>query len=195
MSLPELARVLSEVPPGVVEAATRLACTGVALVDVALATPPKLGAHWFYVYDADMITSRCSQPHLLSERTVPQGRGSIQAEVYWSERRPLPLPPDELSDRVIDELKTMGVLDGVEVLWSRVRLVPYANVIFDHRRSDAVRTIRRWVEDVAGIRLAGRCGVWEYLWTNGAVRSGWDAADGVLATAPGRESGSLTAEP
>lgn len=183
MPLPRLVAAMDDVPERVRSAAARLLCTSVTLVDFALNTPPSVEAHWLYVYDEDMLTARCSQPHLLGQGTVPGGCGAVQAEIYSSPHRPLALSDEAIGDRVCGELARMGLLDGVDVLWRRVRTIPYANVVFDHRRAEAVDTIRDWVEGVAGVALAGRYGRWEYLWTDGAVRSGWRAAEGALAAA------------
>lgn len=183
MPLPRLVAAMDDVPEPVRSAATRLVCTSVTLVDFALSAPPSVEAHWLYVYDEDMLIARCSQPHLLGGAAVPHGRGAVQAEIYSSPHRPLALSDETIGDRVSVELARMGILDGVDVLWRRVRTIPYANVVFDHQRAEALDTIRDWMEDVAGVALAGRYGRWEYLWTDGAVRSGWRAAADVLTAA------------
>jgi hypothetical protein len=64
--------------------------------------------------------------------------------------------------------------------------VEYANVVFDHRRKSAVTTIRRWAAK-RDIVLAGRYGLWEYLWSDDAVLSGYAAAD-VILTSPSQRS-------
>ena len=39
-----------------------------------------------YFYDEDICFTRLSFPHMLSAINAPAGTGSIQAEVYFSER-------------------------------------------------------------------------------------------------------------
>ena len=48
-----------------------------------------------YFYDQDICFSRLSFPHMLSANNVPEGAGSIQAEVYFSEKyKPLTGKPE-----------------------------------------------------------------------------------------------------
>lgn len=181
MPLPELVGAIgpTHAPRDVSEAAKALLCTSVVLVDLAVQRPDLSPHHWFYVYDDDIAISRAHFPHRLARSNAPDGRGSIQAEIYFSRHRPLPTDVDALADRVVDELIRMGVLAGSsDILWARTRVVPYANVVFDHSRTSAVETIRPWVEGL-GIVLAGRYGEWGYHWTDDATRSGWAAAERV----------------
>jgi protoporphyrinogen oxidase len=178
--LPALVAATVGVPTEVAAAAGRLRCTSLAVVDVALHEPPAIDHHWFYVYDEDVVFARGYLPHLLAPGTVPEGCGSLQAEVYFTDTAPLPCELADLPGRVVTDLVTMGVIAGSDaVRWAQARVVPYANVLFDHQRDDALAVVRAWLDDV-GIDVCGRYGTWEYLWTDTTVRSGWAAADGVL---------------
>lgn len=182
MPLPDLIDAVGPmpVPSDVREAAQALLCTSVVLVDLAVQRPDLSPHHWFYVYDDDISMSRVHFPHRLAPSNAPTGRGSIQAEVYFSRHRPLPTETNALADRVVDELIEMGVLAGQsDVLWARTRVVRHANVVFDHARTAALETILPWVESL-GIVLAGRYGEWGYHWTDDATRSGWAAAERAL---------------
>lgn len=187
MPLPELVRSIGPrpAPPEILAAADLLLCSSVVLVDVAVQRPDLSPHHWFYVYDEEISFSRAHFPHSLASSNAPQDRGSIQAEVYFSRHRPLPSKEADLVDRVIGELIQVGVLASpAEVLWARARTVPYANVVYDHARQRALDAILPWVESL-GILLAGRFGEWGYLWSDDAVRSGWRAAEQVLADGAG----------
>jgi protoporphyrinogen oxidase len=180
MPLPELALAVPDSPTDVREAARALLCTSLVLVDVAVARDRLFDHEWFYVYDEDISFSRASFPHMLSSANAPAGKGSIQVEVYHSRGRPLPCAPESLPQRVVDELVGMGILhDRDEVLWARHREVPYANVVFDHRRAQALDVLLPWARSL-GIHLAGRYAEWGYHWTDDATRSGWRAATSIL---------------
>jgi protoporphyrinogen oxidase len=56
------------------------------------------------------------------------------------------------------------------------RLVPWANVIFDHDRRPALDVVNRYLDEV-GVLRAGRFAEWKYLWTDGCVLSGRAAAN------------------
>lgn len=186
MPLPDLVRAVvpSQVPDAVREAASALLCSSVVLVDVAVNRRDLFDHHWFYVYDEQKLISRGYFPHMLSPDNAPAGCGAIQLEVYYSRHRPLPLRPAEVADRVVDELVDLEILRSRdEVRWTRSRDVKYANVVFTHTRAAAVDTIKTWLA-AEGIHIAGRYGEWAYAWTDDAVRSGWKAADDVLARMP-----------
>jgi protoporphyrinogen oxidase len=183
MPLPEILPLLdpARVPEEVRAAATRLLCTSLVLVDVAVRRADLSDNHWFYVYDEDISFARGHFPHLLSPNNAPAGCGSIQLEVYHSRHRPLPVPRERLAEVVIEELLRMGVLRSPEeVLWTHCRDVKYANVVFDHQRTAALALLEPWLA-AQGISSAGRYGEWAYLWTDDSVRSGWRAAARVLA--------------
>ncbi len=183
MPLPDLVRAIpaSQVPADVREAAGRLLCSSVVLVDVAVNRRALFDHHWFYVYDEDKLISRGYFPHMLSPSNAPDGCGAIQLEVYHSKHRPLPDSPAAVAERVVGELIDLGILRSrEEVRWTRWRDVQYANVVFTHERAAAVETITSWLAG-QGILLAGRYGQWAYAWTDDAVKSGWKAADEAIA--------------
>jgi protoporphyrinogen oxidase len=179
MPLPLLVRAIEsdQCPADVRAAAERLRCTSVLLVDVAVARADLFDCHWFYVYDEDLLISRGHFPHMLAQANAPEGCGSIQLEVYFGAHKPLPAAPDDVAERVLDELVHLGILRGrSEVLWVRDRVVPFANVLFDHNRSSALEIIKSWLDATPGLEVAGRYGEWGYLWTDDSLISGWNAA-------------------
>jgi protoporphyrinogen oxidase len=183
LPLPELIRAIdpAQVPSEVRAAAGELLCSSLVLIDVAVSRRDLFDDHWFYVYDEDICFARGHFPHMLSPANAPEGCGSIQLEVYHAPHKSLPAAPELLPERAVEELVKMGLLTSLqEVKWARSREVRYANVVFDHRRTRALATIVPWL-DAQGIFRAGRYGEWAYFWTDDAVRSGWRAADQVLA--------------
>ncbi len=64
-------------------------------------------------------------------------------------------------------------------------LLPYANIIFDLERADALKTVHGYLDDI-GIAYCGRYGDWGYMWTDESFISGEKAAEKTL-------SGSLVA--
>jgi protoporphyrinogen oxidase len=135
-----------------------------------------------YFYDEDICFTRLSFPHMLSSNNVPRGCGSIQAEVYFSDKyRPLQQSPGELIDPVIADLQRSGILrEEDEVLFRDARLIRHANVIFDLDRSAALETVHGYLDDI-GIRYCGRYGEWGYMWTDESFLSGERAAQSILS--------------
>jgi protoporphyrinogen oxidase len=187
--LPDLVPIISGVPDDVSAAAQRLSFTSAVMVNLGIARDDISDAHISYVYDEDVIFPRLNFPHLLSPGNVPPGTGSIQAELYFSDRyRPLRGSPESLIDQVIADLIRIGVLrESDQILVREARLVRYANVIYDHDRASAVETIHGYLDDI-GIAYCGRYGDWNHSWTDESFLSGERAAANALSSQPMRSS-------
>ncbi len=180
--LPELVPMIAGTPPDIVAAARRLACSTCVLVNVAIDRDDLSDAHMSYFYDQDICFTRLSFPHMLSSTNVPPGCGSIQAEVYYSSKyRPLDVPPESLIEPVIRDLKKCGLVRETDkILFKNAFLVPYANVIFDLDRTEALKTVHGYLDDL-GVAYCGRYGDWGYMWTDESFISGERAAETALA--------------
>jgi protoporphyrinogen oxidase len=151
------------------------------LVNVGVNRADLSSAQMSYFYDEDVSFARLSFPHMLAASNVPAGCGSIQAEVYFSKKyKPLTTAPEALIDRVISDLRRTGVLrENDEILTRQARLLPYANVIFDLERAEALKTVHGYLDDI-GIAYCGRYGDWGYMWTDESFVSGERAAETAL---------------
>lgn len=179
--LPDLVAMIPDTPQDILDASRRLACSTCVLVNVCLDREDLSDAHVTYFYDEDICFTRLSFPHMLSPWNVPPGAGSIQAEVYFSQKyKRLTGSPDDWIDPVIKDLRRCGLLredDGI--LSTNTILVPYANIIFDLERKAALETVHGYLDD-RGIAYCGRYGEWGYLWTDESFKSGENAAEKVL---------------
>jgi protoporphyrinogen oxidase len=180
--LPRLVPMIAGTPGDVLEAAARLACSTCVLVNVGVDRADLSPAHMTYFYDEDICFTRISFPHMLSASNVPPGAGSIQAEVYYADKyRPFTGKPEDLIEPVIADLRRVGLLrEEDRVLFRGAMLVPFANVIFDLDRADAVKTVHGYLDDL-GIAYCGRYGDWGYMWTDESFVSGERAAEGALS--------------
>jgi len=179
--LPELIPRIDGVPKEVLEATNRLACTTCVIVNIGLKRESISSAHWTYFYDRDICFSRVSFPHMFSPNNVPQGHGSIQAEVYYSKKyRPLDCKPEDCTDRVINDLQKCGLLvPEDEIVFREARIASYAHVIFDLDRAKALETVHGYLDEIK-IAYCGRFGDWGYLWTDESFVSGENAAQKIL---------------
>jgi protoporphyrinogen oxidase len=179
--LPELVRRMASAPREVVDAASRLACTTCVVVNIGVNRDDISENHWSYFYDQDYVFTRVSFPHMFSRHNVPANAGSIQAELYFSAKyRPLAEPPEAFIQPVIQDLIRCGLLrEQDDVLYTGASVVPYANVIFDLERSEAVATVHGYLDEL-GIAYCGRYGEWGYHWTDEAFMSGERAARTIL---------------
>ena len=179
--LPELIPLIVGVPQEVLEAAKKLAFTSCVMVNLGINRADLSDGQWTYFYDRDICFTRLSFPHMFSPHTCPQGCGSIQAEVYFSQKyRPLKGSPQDYVTPVIADLKRCGVLrENDQILHTNVHVSRYAQVIFDLERADALATVHGYLDDV-GIAYCGRYGDWLYIWTDEAFISGENAAQKTL---------------
>ncbi len=180
--LDKIVPMMAGTPKDVLEAAAKLACSTCVLVNVGVDREDLSNAHMTYFYDDDICFTRLSFPHMLSRSTVPAGKGSIQAEVYFSNKyRPLMQSPESLIEPVIADLKKCGLLrEDEKILHKNAMLVPYANIIFDLDRAEALKTVHGYLRDV-GVHFCGRYGDWGYMWTDESFISGERAAREALA--------------
>lgn len=135
-----------------------------------------------YFYDEDICFTRLGFPHMLSEDNAPKGMGSIQAEVYFSDKyKPFTGKPEDWIQPVIDDLRRCGLLrDGDQVVFKTAMYLPYANIIFDLDRAAALKTVHGYLDEI-GIAYCGRYGDWGYMWTDESFKSGEAAAEAVLS--------------
>lgn len=181
IALPDLIPMIVGAPQDVIEAAHKLACSQCVLVNVGLDRDDISEAHWSYFYDRDIFFTRLSFPHILSPNTVPPGAGSIQAEVYYSEKyKPIDRQPNDCIEPVIRDLRRCGLIkEEDEILFKNAMFIPHANIIFDLDRADALTLVHGFLDDV-GVAYCGRYGDWGYMWTDESFKSGERAARSVL---------------
>jgi protoporphyrinogen oxidase len=180
--LPDVIRMIKGAPADVAEAAKRLACSTCVLVNVGVSREDLSKAHMTYFYDEDICFTRLGFPHMLSSRNAPPGTGSIQAEVYFSKKyKPFTGSPEDYIEPVIRDLRRVGLVrEEDQILSKKAMLLPYANIIFDLERKEALKTVHAYLDDV-GISYCGRYGDWGYMWTDESFISGERAAESALS--------------
>jgi protoporphyrinogen oxidase len=202
----------SDAPWEVQEAASRLSCSSLLLVNVTADHPTSRKENWIYVYDEDKYSTRINCTELLSSNNAPAGKTGIQVEVYFSKYKPIDASYEHIAAKVCEELVEMGVVKSRGAIESvHTRWVPWANVIFDHGRRQALDTVLSWLEMHGLVRedddlepmtnwddklrsveprldqnlfLAGRYAQWKYYWTDDCVLQGQYIAKRLADGAP-----------
>ncbi|MBT9493242.1 MAG: FAD-dependent oxidoreductase [Paucibacter sp.] len=202
LPLPVFIQACRDVPEHVLDAARQLTCSQLVLVNIAVPHVALRPEHWIYVYDKDKLSTRINFVEKLSANNAPEGWSGIQTEVYFSRHKPLLQSPEEIGALVEAELIEMGLIDPSRFTRGRtshrhVKLVPWANVIFDHGTIAAMQKILGWLEGFGLVRevddlhpltdwthtplraikrahlfLAGRFGQWKYYWSDDCVMRG-----------------------
>lgn len=180
--LPELIPLIDGVPPDVLAASRKLAFTTAVLINLGIGRSDISETHITYFYDEDIRFSRVNLPHMFSSNNAPPGAGTIQAEVYFSDKyRPLRGRPEALIEPVIADLRGCGFIrDDDSILLKDAAVNRYANVIYDHDRAPALATVHGFLEDI-GVACCGRYGNWDHAWTDEAFISGERAAMEIVA--------------
>jgi len=185
LPLPELIRMIKGVPRDVIDASRRLACSSCVLMNIGIDREDISDAHMSYFYDEDICFTRLGFPHMLSANNAPKGMGSIQAEVYFSDKyKPFTGHPDDWIQPVINDLLRCNVLhESDQIVFKRAMYLRYANIIFDLDRTTALEKVHGYLDEI-GISYCGRYGDWGYMWTDESFKSGEAAADAVLSRSP-----------
>ena len=171
LPLPELAQMLEGAPAAVTEAAAGLWATSVALVSLGFSCP-QAGDHlWFYIYDREIMPARVHAPYRKSPDNAPVGQSSLQFEIYFSQHRPLEASPEQLGIHVSEAAEKMGLASRRDLIASDFRILPYANVVFDHNMIARRDYILEYLKSQS-IMTVGRFGEWDYLWSDQSFLSG-----------------------
>ncbi len=171
--LPEMLQIIEETPQKVREKAELLEFTGVALVSMGLGAC-KTEKLWFYVYDADIMAARAYMPSVKSCGNVPEGHYSIQFEIYFNGKHSHAPEEHVAVQNCIYALEKMGIACADDILFTDYRVIPYGNVICLKQTEKDLPEIADWLKSI-GITPIGRFGRWEYLWSDQAFLSGYEA--------------------
>lgn len=179
MPLPALVRAMgSAAPRPVREAVKLLEHVSVRCVNLGLGCERPTDKHWIY-YPEDTVFHRIFVQGNASPYCNPPGGFGITCEITYSRHKPLPCDGDDLIRMCIEDCRRVGMIpEGVEVVAANQVDMPYAYVVYNHARKQAVETIRKWLEDHQ-ILLAGRYSEWEYYNSDHAFTAGRKAAEQV----------------
>ena len=181
MPLPRLVEMMKDTPAAVRADSDTLFATEVDLLSIGFKRPKVSPTLWFYIYDRDILAARAYAPDWKSPSNAPEGRSSLQFEIYSSRERPLTQSVEELKRNTIDGLRKMGIATEDDILFMDHRRQRYANVVFDLGMEERRDRVRQWVEGM-GVQVAGRFGEWAYLWSNQSMMSGLRAGRDAFGT-------------
>lgn len=171
LPLPELVKLIKDVPKSILEASEKLSFTSGQLVSLGFNRPDIPKDIWFYMYNEDILPSRAYSPSLKSVDNVPLGKSSLQFETYYSKFAPKKLSNEYLVDHVIKQGSEMRLFGHEDVEVTDYKDVKYANVIFDFERKKNLAIVHEYLKKVE-VYYIGRFGEWDYLWSDQSLLSG-----------------------
>ncbi len=175
LPLPELCKMIVNAPQQVVGAGSKLKWTSAYQVSIGLSKRVPLHL-WFYIYGEDILPSRVYSPSRKSPDNVPDGCSSLQAEIFFSEDRPMTQTSEQILQSTISSLVDMGVISAEDIRVKDIRIEKYANVIFTHDIYQNRAIIHDYLDSV-GIQTIGRFGKWGYLWSDQSLLTGKAVAE------------------
>ncbi|HJT90018.1 MAG TPA: FAD-dependent oxidoreductase, partial [Bryobacteraceae bacterium] len=179
MPLPVLIHQIGEeAPPEIRAAARSLRHVSVRCVHIGVGREDLTEKHWIY-YPEDTVFHRIFVQGNASPHCNPRGGFGLTCEITYSPHKPLPCEGDDLVRRCIEDCHRVGIFRPEDPVWASAQCdLPYAYVVYDHGRSQAVRRIREWLSE-RDILLAGRYSEWEYYNSDHAFIAGKKAAEQV----------------
>lgn len=170
LPLPEIIKMISDVPENVQNAAKQLRWTCGYQVSLGFNRPDVAKYLWFYIYDEDVPPARVYSPNLKSPDNAPDGCSSLQAEIFFANGAKV-VDKNIILQKTVEKLKKICQFNDSDVVVKDIRFEPYANIIFTPEIYESRKVVREWLQ-AQGIKTIGRFGEWDYLWSHQAFESG-----------------------
>lgn len=170
LPLPEIIKMISDVPENVQNAAKQLRWTCGYQVSLGFNRPDVAKYLWFYIYDEDVPPARVYSPNLKSPDNAPDGCSSLQAEIFFANGTKV-VDKNIILQKTVEKLKEICQFNDSDVVVKDIRFEPYANIIFTPEIYESRKVVREWLQ-AQGIKTIGRFGEWDYLWSHQAFESG-----------------------
>lgn len=170
LPLPEIIKMISNVPENVQNAAKQLRWTCGYQVSLGFNRPDVAKYLWFYIYDEDVPPARVYSPNLKSPDNAPDGCSSLQAEIFFANGVKV-VDKNIILQKTVEKLKEICQFNDSDVVVKDIRFEPYANIIFTPEIYESRKVVREWLQ-AQGIKTIGRFGEWDYLWSHQAFESG-----------------------
>lgn len=170
LPLPEIIKMISDVPENVQNAAKQLRWTCGYQVSLGFNRPDVAKYLWFYIYDEDVPPARVYSPNLKSPDNAPEGCSSLQAEIFFANGVKV-VDKNIILQKTVEKLKEICQFNDSDVVVKDIRFEPYANIIFTPEIYESRKVVREWLK-AQGIKTIGRFGEWDYLWSHQAFESG-----------------------
>ncbi len=161
LPLPELIRMIRDVPPGVAEMGKELKHLSVLDINLGISGDCLPDQHWIYFPELHLPFYRAGFYSHFSPASAPARKASLYVEISYLPHTPLDRNP--IIEAAYSGLEACGLIKGRDqIVVEDVVDIPYAYVIFDDHRVKILPELVSYLKkhDVFTI---GRYGSWDYL--------------------------------
>jgi protoporphyrinogen oxidase len=173
----ELLKVWKDAPREVHDEVAKLRYNSLINVLIGCRTDPGHNYTALYVPDPNLLFHRLSFPKAFGSECVPPGGSSIMAEItsnagdgIWE------LTDEQLLDRVIGEVESIGFVDRESIVYQKVVRFTYGYPVYDLEYRKNVTAMRDAVA-ATGLRLLGRFAQFDYINSDVCVERALAMAD------------------
>lgn len=171
--LKELIQILNPKPPDyVLEASQKLRATPLYYLDVALNREIPYNYHWIYIPEEGIPIYRVGCYTNFSKKLAPEGKSSLYVELSLREKSKI----KENLTVIFNYLKKLKLIYSQEdILYYKLRYIPYAYVIYDMNYKEATTTVHSFLRK-NNIVSTGRFGEWNYSSMEDGLNMGREVA-------------------
>ncbi|NEP10122.1 MAG: NAD(P)-binding protein [Symploca sp. SIO2C1] len=171
--LPELLKIVLDLPEALREAASWLRCTKLRYVNYGVKGKVLNQIHWLYLPEPQLPFYRIGCSSNAIPTLAPPGCSSLYVEVSNDHN----LPDAEVLSAIRHFFQELGVISSeADIEVEAVRHIPYGYVIFDDHYDEAREHIFPYLEN-NGVMSRGRYGAWIYSSMEDALLDGLKAGD------------------
>jgi protoporphyrinogen oxidase len=178
----QLIRSLHPAPPqAVLDAASTLRFRDLVIVAIMLDRERVTDQTWIYIPEQQIPFGRIHEPTNWSRTMAPAGKTllvteffSFRGDAVWKER------DERLTSVAVDNLGRLGLIEKHDILDSVVVRVPNAYPLFEIGYRERCGVLLDYLDRLNNLHVTGRSGMFRYYNMDAAIKSGVEAAAGIL---------------
>ncbi len=175
MPLPELIRMIRDVPPGIRAEIDNLKHVSVFNLNLGIDRGNISDKHWIYFPEKKYVFYRIGFFSNFSKKASPQGGSSLYTEVSYSADKPLRHEKNDIKKRIIRDLNKSGMLKaGDRIIAEKIYHIKYAYPVCG--KNGLVKDIDKFLKS-HNVYSIGRYGSWRYMSMEDCIIEGKLTAD------------------
>jgi protoporphyrinogen oxidase len=173
--MPELLKVLTNLPSGIKKAFSALKYTSIFVINLGIKKDDVTDRHWVYYPEKDLVFYRMGFPSNFSSNVAPSGRTSAYIEISYSDGSPI--DKEKVIADTLKNLKDLRLIPDEDVIEICLPMdIKYGYAIYDSGREGAVRAIKDYLKQF-DIYTIGRYGGWKYMSMEDVILEGKETAE------------------